>query len=147
MKKYGTWILILVLTVLTMGSMIFPAFAQEKGKEETAAKEGPGFTIARLVVGTGVENREPVGMAETFPASTEKVYCFLEATDIAQDTEVSFVWFQGGKEIWKISLPLKMGPKWRTNASKSLRGLQGDWKVEIKDVDGNLVQDVKFKVE
>jgi len=144
MKKYGIWILILVLT---MGSMIFPAFAQEKGNEGSAAKEGPGFTVTRLVVGTGVENREPVGVAETFPASTEKVYCFLEATNIAQDTEVSFVWFQGGKEIWKISLPLKMGPKWRTHASKNLRGLQGDWRVEIKGVDGNPVQDVKFKVE
>jgi hypothetical protein len=147
MKKYGNWTLILVLTVLTMGSMIFPAFAQEKGKEETAAKEGAGFTIARLVVGTGVENREPVGVAETFPASTEKVYCFLEATNITQDTEVSFVWFHGEKEIWKISLPLKTGPKWRTNASKTVSGLPGDWKVEIKDADGNLVQDVKFKVE
>jgi hypothetical protein len=47
----------------------------------------------------------------------------------------------------KITLPLKMGPKWRTNASKNLRELKGDWKVEIKDADGNLVQDVKFKVE
>ncbi len=147
MKKYGTWMLILVLTVLTMWSMIFPAFAQEKSKEETAAKEGPGFSIARLVVGTGVENREPVGVAEAFPASTEKVYCFLEATNIAQDTEVSFVWFHGEKEISKISLPLKMGPKWRTNASKTVGGMQGDWKVEIKDAGGNLVQDVKFKVE
>jgi hypothetical protein len=147
MKKHGRWILILVLTILTMGSMIFPAFAQEKGQEETAAKEGPGFTVARLVVGTGVENREPVGVAETFPASTEKVYCFLEATDIAQDTEVSFVWFHGEEEMAQISLPLKMGPKWRTNASKNLRGLQGDWKVEIKDAAGNLVQEAKFKVE
>lgn len=147
MKKQGRWILILVLAILTTGSMIFPALAQEKGKGETAAKEGPGFTIARLVVGTGVENREPVGVAETFPASTEKVYCFLEATNVAKDTEVSFFWFHGEKEMWKISLPLKMGPKWRTNALKSLGGLKGDWKVEIKDADGNLVQDVKFKVE
>jgi hypothetical protein len=144
MKEHGRWILILALTILTTG---FPAFAQEKGQGETAAKEGPGFTIARLVVGTGVENREPVGVAETFPASTEKVYCFLEATNIAKDTEVSFVWFHGEEEMSKISLPLKTGPKWRTNASKNLRGLMGDWKVEIKDADGNLVQDVKFKVE
>ena len=147
MKKHRTGILILVLTVLTTWGMISPALAQEKAKEEAAAKEGPGFTIARLVVGTGVENREPVGVAETFPASTEKVYCFLEATNIAKDTEVSVVWFHGEKEIWKISLPLKMGPKWRTNALKNLRGLKGDWKVEIKDADGNLVKDVKFKVE
>ena len=147
MKKYGTWLFILVMTVVTVCGMALTAFAQEKAKAEGAAKEGPGFTVARLVVGTGVENREPTGVGETFPASTEKIYCFLDATNIAKDTEVSFVWSLGGKEMGKISLPLKMGPKWRTRAFKSLGGLKGDWKIEIKDAAGNLVKDVKFKVE
>jgi len=40
-----------------------------------------------------------------------------------------------------------MGSKWRTYAHKNLRGLKGDWKVEIKDANGNLIKDVKFKVE
>jgi len=147
MKKHGTWVLIFVLAAVTAWGMAPPVFAQEKAKEAGAAKEGPGFTVARLVVGTGVENREPTGVAETFPASTEKIYCFLEATNIAKDTEASFVWSLGGIEMWKMSLPLKMGPKWRTNAFKSLRGLKGDWKIEIKDAAGNPVKDVKFKVE
>ena len=147
MKRQGTWILIFVMAAVTAWSMAPPAFSQEKAKEAGAAKGGPGFTVARLVVGTGVEDREPTGVAETFPASTEKIYCFLEATNIAKDTEASFVWSLGGKEMWKMSLPFKMGPKWRTNAFKSLRGLKGDWKIEIKDAAGNLVKDVKFKVE
>ena len=147
MKKLGTWTLIFVLAAATAWVMAPSVFAQEKAKGEGAAKEGPGFTVARLVVGTGVENREPTGVAETFPASTGKVYCFLEATNIAKDTEVSLVWCLGGKEMWKISLPLKMGPRWRTHAFKSLGGLKGDWKVEIKDATGNPVKEVKFKVE
>ena len=94
-----------------------------------------------------MEDYEPVGVAETFPASTEKVYCFLEATDIAKDTEVSFVWFHDEKEMLKFSVPLKMGSRWRTYANKNLRELKGDWKVEIRDSDGNLVKEIKFKVE
>jgi hypothetical protein len=94
-----------------------------------------------------VENLEPVGVAETFPASTEKVYCFLEATDIAKDTEVSFVWFSGEKEMSKFSVPLKEGPRWRTYADKNLGEMKGDWKVEIRDPEGKVVKDVKFKVE
>ena len=90
---------------------------------------------------------EPVGVAETFPASTEKVYCFLEATNIAKDTEVSFVWLYGQKEMLKTTLPLKMGTKWRTYANKNLRGLKGEWNVEIKGQDGKVLKDVKFKVE
>ena len=147
MKKYGTWIFIFVMAAVTAWGTALPVSAQEKAKEEAAAKEGPGFTIARLVVGTGVENREPTGVADTFPASTEKIYCYVEAMNIAQDTEISLVWSLGGKEIWKISLPLKMGPRWRTNAFKSLKGLKGDWKVEVKDAAGNLVKEVAFKVE
>jgi hypothetical protein len=147
MKKHEIGILILVLTAVAFWGMTLPASGQEKAKPEGAAKEGSGFAIARLVVGTGVENKEPVGIAETFPASTEKVYCFLEATNIAQDTEVSFVWLHGQKEMLKVLLPLKMGPKWRTNAHKNLAGLKGDWTVEIRGADGNLVKDIKFKAE
>jgi hypothetical protein len=147
MKKYGAVILILVFTIIAGWGIVLPAYGQEKGKQEGALKETTGFTIARLVVGTGVDNREPVGVAEVFPGSTEKVYCFLEATGIAKDMEVSFIWFHGQKEMLKASLPLKMGPKWRTCAYKNLRGLKGDWKVEIRGPDGNLLKDVKFKVE
>jgi hypothetical protein len=146
MKKHGIWMLVFVLAAATAWGMVPSVFAQEKAKE-AAAKEGPGFTITRLVAGTGVENREPTGVAETFPASTDKIYCFLEATNIAQDTEVSFVWFKGDKELWKMNLPLKKGLKWRTYTSKTVKGLKGDWKVEIKDAAGNAVKDVKFKVE
>jgi len=147
MKKHGAVMLIPVLTMIVGWAIVFPAFGQEKAKEEGALKEPTGFTIARLVVGTGVENREPVGVAETFPVSTEKVYCFLEATGIAEDTEVSIVWFYGEKEMLKISLPIKMGSRWRTNASKNLAGMKGDWKVELRDSNGNPLKEIKFKVE
>ncbi len=129
-------ILVLALVAVIVWGMSLPATGQDKE-----------FTVARLVVGTGVENREPVGVAETFPATTEKVYCFLEATEISKDTEVSFVWFMGDKEMSKTNLPLTTGPKWRTFANKTVGGMKGDWKVEIRDSGGNLVKDVKFKVE
>jgi hypothetical protein len=94
-----------------------------------------------------VENNEPVGVAETFPVSTEKVSCFLQANDIAKDTELSLVWFHNQDEKLKTILPLKLGKRWRTYANKNLRGLKGDWKIEIKDAGGNLLKEVKFKVE
>ena len=141
-------LVLLVAAVLGMG---LPVYGQEKAKQEAPAKEmgkeAAAFTVKRLVVGTGVENGEPAGVAEAFPASTEKVYCFLEAADIAKDIEVSFAWFNGDKELSKFSVPLKMGPRWRTYAYKNLRGLKGDWKVEIKDSDGKVVKEAKFKVE
>jgi hypothetical protein len=129
-------IILSVLFAIAIVGISFPTSAQEKE-----------FTIARLVVGTGVEDKEPVGVAETFPEATEKVYCFLEATEIAKDTEVSFVWWHGDKEMHKITLPLQMGPRWRTFAYKNMGGMKGDWKVEIRDSGGNLLKEVAFKVE
>ncbi len=136
--------------VIFAGMVLFGAALMARGQgktEQKGLKEGAGITISRAVVGTGVENKEPVGVAETFPGTAEKVYCFLEAADIAKDTEVSFVWFHGQDEKLKTTLLLKEGKRWRTSADKSLRGLKGDWKVEIRDAGGNLLKEVKFKVE
>ncbi len=141
MKRRKMIGLLLCSIAVFVWSLVPQAYAQEK------TKEGAGFSSARLVVGTGVENSEPVGVAESFPASTEKAYCFLEATNIAKDTEVSFVWSYGDKEMLKTSLPVKAGPKWRTYANKNLRGQKGEWKVEVKDPDGKALKEVKFKVE
>ena len=141
MKRQKVASFVFILIVIAAGGIVLQAYGQEKPKESV------GFTIARLVVGTGVEKAEPAGVAETFPASTEKVFCFLEAIDISKDTEVSFVWVYGQKEMLKATLPLKMGAKWRTYANKNLRELKGEWKVEIRDPDGKVLKDVKFRVE
>jgi hypothetical protein len=145
MKNRGMAMMAMVVVILGVGGLVLSAFGQ--AKTEGTLKEAAALAIARAVVGTGVENSEPVGTAETFPASTEKVYCFIEATNIPKDTEVTFVWFQGGKELSKFSLLLKMGSRWRTYAYKNINGVKGDWKVEIKDADGKLLKDVTFKVE
>ena len=144
MKKHAFKGLVLFLALTATLILTLSGFAQEKAKPEAPAKE---VAIARAVVATGVENQEPTGAAEAFSASTEKVYCFVEATHISKDTEVSFVWSYGGKEVRKITLPLKSSPKWRTWAYKSLGGQKGDWKVEVKDAGGKVLKEVKFKVE
>ncbi|MBM4324750.1 MAG: DUF2914 domain-containing protein [Deltaproteobacteria bacterium] len=141
MKNHKITTLILLVVLIAWGTLSF-AYGQEKPKPEQV-----GMTIARLVAGTGVEKGEPIGVADKFPVTQEKVYCFLEAKNIPKDMDISFVWVHGQKELLKTTLPLKMGAKWRTYAHKNLRGLKGDWKVEIKDAGGNLIKDIQFKVE
>ena len=144
MKKHTALVLTFIFVTFLVAGLTLPVIGQEKPKAETPAKE---MAIARAVVGTGVENKEPVGTAETFLASTEKVYCFIEAANIGKDTEVSFVWFLGDKEMRKINVPLAAGPKWRTWTYKNIGGQKGEWKVEIRDAEGKVLKDLKFKVE
>ncbi len=124
MRKHETMLLMIILATVALLGMTLAAYGEEK-TEQKAAKEA-GLTISRAVVGTGVENNEPVGTAETFSGTTEKVYCFLEAADIPKDTEVSFIWFHGQDEKLKTTLTLKEGKRWRTYADKNLRGLKGE---------------------
>ena len=165
MKRGSSFVWVVVATVIAALMFAVPVFAQEKAKPEAPAKEAAPaktpapkkgaapaqekgeFAIARAVVGTGVENKEPVGAADAFPASTEKVSCFIEATNVPKDMELTTVWSMGDKEMRKINATVKAGPRWRTWVDKKVGGMKGDWKVEIKDADGKLLKDVKFKVE
>ncbi len=105
------------------------------------------FTIARLVLCTGLENREPVGAAETFPASAGKVYCFIEARDVAAESTLTVAWKRGGKEISRTELTLKAGARWRTHAFKTIAGMPGAWEVALLDSAGKEIQTASFRVE
>ncbi|MCX5914518.1 MAG: DUF2914 domain-containing protein [Deltaproteobacteria bacterium] len=147
MERKGCRMVALFLIAAVVFSIAPAASGQEKPKAEGAKKETGAFAVVRIVVGTGVENREPVGEADKFPAATEKVYCLLEATNIPKDMEITLLWFAGDKQVGEINIPLKQGPKWRTWAFKNLRGLKGDWKVEAKTPDGKILKEITFKVE
>ena len=165
MKRGNSFVWVVVATVIAALMFTVPVFAQEKAKPEAPAKkvapakapaqkkeaapakEKGEFAIARAVVGTGIENKEPAGAADAFPASTEKVSCFIEATNVSKDVELATVWSLGDKEMRTINATVKAGPRWRTWVDKNVGGMKGDWKVEIKDADGKVLKDVKFKVE
>ena len=105
------------------------------------------FTVSRLEIAGSIENLEPVGVVDIFAASTEKVYCFLEAASIKKDTTVTFAWYHQEKTMAIVNLPLKKGAKWRTYSSKRLGGLKGEWKVELQDANLNVLQTIRFTVE
>lgn len=113
----------------------------------TAQEANPGFTVKRFVIAGGIENREPVNVMETFPSTIEKVYCFIEARDIQEDTNITIVWSLNGKEVNRTSLPLKKGFRWRTYAEKNLYGMRGEWKVDLLDSAGMSLKSLTFKVE
>jgi hypothetical protein len=108
---------------------------------------GAGFAVARLVAAEDVVDREPVGVAETFPVSIDTVYCFLEARDVAQDTEVAFAWYHEGEEVALVTLLLRAGPRWRTFSSKKVAGRTGAWSVALKDASGETIETMDFTVQ
>jgi len=142
MKKFSICLLSVILLIICTASVNAATATQAMAEQDT-----PVFAVTRLVIAGSIEDREPVGAVGAYSASTEKVYCFLEATDITENTEVSFVWYHENTKKAIVILPLNKGPKWRTYSSKKLGGLTGEWKVVLYDADGRVVHDVGFTVE
>ncbi|MGQ9694670.1 MAG: DUF2914 domain-containing protein [Thermodesulfobacteriota bacterium] len=147
MIKFGYLKISGIFWALILSGVFSFASAQEKAKPEITPQLAASFTIAQLAVGTEIKDRELLGKADSFPATTEKVYCFLLAYDVTEDTEVTFVWYHGKNALLKTSFPLKKGARWRTFAYKNIYGLKGEWKVEIRDSTGKPLKEVKFKIE
>jgi hypothetical protein len=127
-----------IVTILVFSLSIFsPALSMDD----------PGFTIHRMVMSQDIADKEPAAIGDTFSADTEKVYCFLEARKIENDTTVSFVWYLENEEMARVSLPLVKGIRWRTYSSKKLAGRKGNWKVELQESSGIVLNSVSFQVQ
>ncbi|HAS54831.1 MAG TPA: DUF2914 domain-containing protein, partial [Nitrospiraceae bacterium] len=83
----------------------------------------------------------------SFPATQERVYCFMEFTDVAQETTVNVVWTLGMNEMARVPLTIRAYSKFRTWAYKTIAGMKGDWKVEIVDGAGTVLKSAAFKIE
>jgi len=106
-----------------------------------------GFSVERFVVCTGVQDREPVGVSDSFDASVDRVYVFLEAKNITATTTVDIVWLHEGAEMLRTPLHLGQSSRWRTYAYKNLHDMDGQWSVELHDASGKSVASATFKVE
>ncbi len=121
-----------------------PAAPAPAAKAEAAA---PSLNISRMEIAAAVENRQPTGIAASFPATTEKVFCYLELKDVPKDTTITYVWTLGQNEMGKVSQPVKQSSRWRTWGNKTIAGMKGDWKVDVLDESGAVLKSATFKVE
>ena len=109
--------------------------------------DDPEFSISRMVMCERVADREPIGIADTFTADVETVFCFLETQNINVDTTISLVWYFEGQEKARITLPLQKGPRWRTYSNKKLAHMKGNWTVELQENSGIVLSTVSFRVQ
>jgi hypothetical protein len=112
-----------------------------------ASAPAPSLTIARMEICGSVMDRKPVDVSSTFTASQDKVYCYLEFKDVKKETTVNVVWTLGQNEMGKVPLTIKPYAKFRTWTNKSINGMKGDWKVDVVDDKGAVLQTASFKIQ
>ncbi len=95
--------------------------------------------VARQIV-----DRMPQDPGTAFPVDVGDVFCWSRVTGAA-GTTIQHVWIHGEMEF-PFSLDIGGSP-WRTWTSKTIPPeWAGDWRVEIRDADGTLLDTVSFTV-
>jgi hypothetical protein len=137
MRKYWPAV-VLCMVVSTQALAQDPAQPVQSGAPAVAA-------VVEAAVGTSIAERQLAGPGESFPAGTEKLYCFTRISNAA-DSEIEHVWFKGDVEQGRVMLKIGGSP-WRTWSSKTLGAdAAGDWRCDVMK-DGAVLQSVRFKVE
>jgi hypothetical protein len=105
-----------------------------------------GLSVPESSVATNVVDRMPTGVATMFPADVERVYAWTRVQGAEGETTVHHVWIHG--EVERADLELSIGGSpWRTWSNKAIPPeWAGDWRVEIRDDSGNVLETIRFTV-
>ncbi|TWJ32694.1 DUF2914 domain-containing protein [Geobacter argillaceus] len=131
--------------LLVLASALFMLLAQMSHPVQAAESD---LKITELAVTTKIVRNKPIDSVHRISsASVKALYCFTRITAPEDtDTTIKHVWYRGDEKAGEYELPVK-GERWRTFSKKEIqRGWAGDWRVEILDSDGNLLQTVKFRI-
>jgi hypothetical protein len=145
---------VLIVSMILSLSLVSSTILAEQATAPTPTSATPeskapssDLTVSRMEIAGSVENREPVGIAASVPATQETVACFVELKDIPEDTTITFVWKLGENEMGKVPQQVKKSWRWRTWSNKTINGMKGDWKVDVTDESGAVLKSATFKVE
>ncbi len=133
-----------ILAILLSCGMVGTALAQE---DTTKAQPVVEVTVAHIVFGTGIENREATGVDSSFTSDVGRIFCWTLITGASGETEVSHVWYHNNEEMAKVTLPVR-SPRWRTYSSKGiLPEWTGAWRVDVVDTSGQVLKSSGFEVK
>ena len=107
------------------------------------------LSIAELAVTTKVSKGKPIDAVHRISHRTVKaLYCFTRTvSDEAGETTIKRVWMRNGQVVKETDLPVK-GKRWGTYSSLPANASAvGNWRVEVRDVNGVVMKKVEFRIQ
>ncbi|MBN1596421.1 DUF2914 domain-containing protein [candidate division FCPU426 bacterium] len=105
--------------------------SQQPETSAPAAAAETNLEVVEIAIAQGIENREPVQVADKFPAGVERLYCYTKIEGGKEGNSITHRWKKGDDVLAEISLNVSGSP-WRTYSSKAImQEWTGTWSVEI----------------
>lgn len=105
----------------------------------------PAPLKAEVKVGTAIENKEPVGVQEDFPPTTETLIAWCRVTGATSPTAVKAVWIRNGDEVKTTDLRI-LSSSYRTHSTMMVAKKYGNWTVEVRDQSGKVIGSTDFNL-
>ena len=128
----------LIICSLLVPGLVSASFADNRDCSELKGK------VARALVTTEVEDREPVDRVLILENDSPKIYFFSDLRHM-QGERITHHWEHEGKVVLEKSFDVK-GPRWRVYSLKDMEPhMVGQWTVIITNKDGCPLKAVVFR--
>ncbi len=127
---------LIVAALLTLPVLAFAA-------DEAAAAQG--ISVVGLKVGTGIQDKEIQGEADTFKTDVGKVWCWAK-TSGGQGSDLTYVWYNGENKVSEVKVNLKFASMRSWSYKTITPNSKGDWRVDLVGADGAVLKSVSFKI-
>jgi len=105
-----------------------------------------GLQLSEAVICESLDNFKPLNPSAVFSVRIGSVMCFTAFDRVPRETSIFHDWIRQDKLIFRKKLVLKT-PSWSSVSSIQLREAdKGPWRVEIRDIDGNLLRTLRFSI-
>ena len=134
-----------VAPLMVLGVLAASLAAQDTTTSAPSAP-APSTLNVEAALARSVVDRTPQDTGSMFPAEVGELILWTRVTGAEGETAIRHVWFHGQTEVANVELRVGGSP-WRTWSRKSIApGMTGEWRVEIRDVAGNVLKSINFTV-
>jgi hypothetical protein len=118
----------------------------ETAQAEQDAASGE-MAISTIAICQEVQERTPVGEADSFSNQIGQLSCFTRVQDAEAPTQIFHRWYVGEEMVGEIAINVR-GEQWRCWSTKTIQpGWTGECRVEILTEAGDVISTKKFVLE
>ncbi|MEO1273560.1 MAG: DUF2914 domain-containing protein [Myxococcota bacterium] len=131
--------LTIVLVLVLLASAASTGLAQDKPRlgVELAERDKDTLAVVDMAIGTDIDERQPVGVADHFRADVGKLACWLKIRNDGDPTDITVVWRFDDSEVQRQTVSVGKSRRWRSWTRQRIWGkFSGSWSCEVLTEEG-----------